>query len=78
MVRHDVCRPDISLVTRARAMFAIDWLRRAVPVERETSVLSNVEHAVVAAKARADAIAARHRGEEPDSSRSRAWPSGVL
>jgi hypothetical protein len=50
-------------------MFAIDWLRRGVPVERETSVLTDLEGAVVAARARADAITARHGGEEPDSFR---------
>jgi hypothetical protein len=60
---------DASLWTRAWTMFAIDWLRRGVPVERETSIVVSVEDAVAAARARADAIAARHSGEEPDSFR---------
>jgi len=50
-------------------MFAIDWLRQGVPVERETSVLTNVADVVAAARAKADAVAARHRGKEPDSFR---------
>jgi hypothetical protein len=50
-------------------MFAIDWLRRGVPVERETSVATNVEDAIAAARTRADAVAARHRDREPDSFR---------
>src|SRR5271163_4541568 len=55
---------DASLWTRAWAMFAIDWLRRGIPVERETSIVTSVAEAVAAARARADAIA-----EEPDSFR---------
>jgi hypothetical protein len=50
-------------------MFAIDWLRRGVPVERETSVATNVEDAIAAARTRADAVAARLPNREPDSFR---------
>ena len=50
-------------------MFAIDWLRGGIPVERETSVLANAEDAIAAARARADVVATRHPGQEPDSFR---------
>jgi hypothetical protein len=50
-------------------LFAIDWLRRGIPVERETSVLANAEDAIAAARARADVVAKRHPGQEPDSFR---------
>jgi hypothetical protein len=50
-------------------LFAIDWLRRGIPVERETSVLPNAEDAIAAARARADVVATRHPGQEPDSFR---------
>jgi hypothetical protein len=51
------------------ALFAIDWLRGGIPVERETSVLANAEDAIAAARARADVVATRHPGQEPDSFR---------
>jgi hypothetical protein len=51
------------------ALFAIDWLRRGIPVERETSVLANTEDAIAAARARADVVTTRHPGQEPDSFR---------
>jgi hypothetical protein len=50
-------------------LFAIDWLRRGIPVERETSVLANAEDAIAAAKSRAHEVAMRHPGQEPDSFR---------
>jgi hypothetical protein len=50
-------------------MFAIDWVRRGVPIERETSVSANVEDAIAAARTRADAVAARLPNREPDSFR---------
>jgi hypothetical protein len=50
------------------ALFAIDWLGGGIPVERETSVLANAED-VAAARARADVVAARHAGQEPDDFR---------
>jgi hypothetical protein len=50
-------------------LFAIDWLRRGIPVERETSVLANAQDAIAAARARADVVATRHPGQEPDSFR---------
>jgi hypothetical protein len=51
------------------ALFAIDWLRGGIPVERETSVLANAEDAIAAAKLRVCEVAARHPGQEPDSFR---------
>jgi hypothetical protein len=50
-------------------MFAVEWLRQGVTVERETSALANVADAVAAARARADVVVARHPREEPDSFR---------
>jgi hypothetical protein len=49
-------------------MFEIDWLRNGVPVDWETSVLSESE-AVAAAKSRAIDVAKRHPLREPDSFR---------
>jgi hypothetical protein len=51
------------------ALFAIDWLRGGIPVERETSVLANAEDAIAAAKSRAFEVAGRHPGREPESFR---------
>jgi hypothetical protein len=50
-------------------MFAIDWLRRGVPVERETSVLTSEIQVIAEAKARAANVVSRHPGREPDSFR---------
>jgi hypothetical protein len=50
-------------------MFAVDWLRRGITVERETSVLTSVADVVATVRAKADAVAARHRGKEPDGFR---------
>jgi hypothetical protein len=54
---------------RRYPVFAIDWLREGFPVERETLVLAKIEDAVAAARSRAAAVRARHRGREPDSFR---------
>jgi hypothetical protein len=50
-------------------MFAIDWLKRGILVERETSVLRSAAEAVAAAKLRAHDVARRHPGQEPDTFR---------
>jgi hypothetical protein len=50
-------------------MFAIDWLRGGVPVERETSVLTSETQVIAEAKARAANVLRRHPGREPDSIR---------
>jgi hypothetical protein len=49
-------------------MFGIDWLRNGVPIDRESSVLSEAE-AVAAAKRRALDVVKRHPFREPDSFR---------
>jgi hypothetical protein len=51
------------------ALFAIDWLRRGIPVERETCVLTSKDEAIAAAKSRAHDVARRYPGREPDSFR---------
>jgi len=50
-------------------VFAIDWLRLGVRIKRETSVLTNAENAIAAARKNADVTVARHHGREPDSFR---------
>jgi hypothetical protein len=50
-------------------LFAIDWLKRGILVERETSVLSSAAEAIAAAKLRAYDVARRHPGQEPDTFR---------
>ena len=50
-------------------MFAIDWLKRGILVERETSVSPSAAEAIAAAKLRAHDVARRHPGEEPDTFR---------
>jgi hypothetical protein len=50
-------------------MFAVEWLRQGVAVERETSALANLADAVATTRARADMVAARHPSEEPDGFR---------
>jgi hypothetical protein len=52
-------------------MFGIDWLRRGVPVDRETSILTSEAEVIAGAKLRAKEIAKRHPGREPDSFRLR-------
>jgi hypothetical protein len=50
-------------------MFAVEWLKEGVTVETETSALADLADAVATTRARANAIAARHPSEEPDSFR---------
>jgi hypothetical protein len=50
-------------------MSAIDWLKKGILVERETSVLPSAAEAVSAAKLRAHDVARRHPGQEPDTFR---------
>jgi hypothetical protein len=50
-------------------MFAVEWLRQGVPVERETSALGDLADAVLTTRARADLVAARHPLDEPDGFR---------
>ena len=51
------------------AVFSIDWLRGAIPVEKEISVLATKDEAIAAAKTRAPDVAKRHSGREPESFR---------
>ena len=51
------------------ALFAIDWLKKGILVERETSILPSAAEAVAAAKMRARDVARRHPGQEPDTFR---------
>ena len=47
-------------------MFAVEWLKQGVTVERETSALANLADAVATARARAEAVVARHaEGDDP-------------
>jgi ATP dependent DNA ligase domain len=48
-------------------LFAIDWLKKGIFVERETSVSPSAAEAVAAAKLRAHDVARRHPGQEPDT-----------
>jgi len=50
-------------------VFSIDWLRRAVPVEREICVLATKHEAIAAAKNRAPDVVKRHSGREPNGFR---------
>jgi hypothetical protein len=50
-------------------MFSIDWLKGAIPVEKEICVLSTKDEAIAAAKTRAHDVAKRHSGREPDGFR---------
>jgi hypothetical protein len=50
-------------------MFAIDWLRRGVPVLREMSIEPTVENAMAAAQARAAMIRIQLQDREPDTFR---------
>jgi hypothetical protein len=44
------------------ALFSIDWLRGAIPVEKEICVLATKDEAITAAKSRAPDVAKRHSG----------------
>jgi hypothetical protein len=50
-------------------LFAIDWLSRGILVERETSVLTDVDAVIALTTTRAPDVALRHPGREPDSFR---------
>jgi hypothetical protein len=50
-------------------MFAIEWLRRGSPVDKEISVLSNESEVIASAKSRARDVVKRLPGREPDSFR---------
>jgi hypothetical protein len=58
-------------------LFAIDWLKRGILVERETSVLQSAAEATADAKLRARDVAPRHPGQEPDTFRVMD-PTGVF
>jgi hypothetical protein len=51
------------------ALFAIDWLKKGILIERETSILPSAAEAVAAAKMRSRDVAWRHPGQEPDTFR---------
>jgi hypothetical protein len=50
-------------------MFAIEWLRQGVLVDRETSALADLSDAVATTRARVDLVTARHPLAEPDGFR---------
>ena len=50
-------------------MFAIDWLKKGILIEPETSILPSAAEAVAAAKMRARDVARRHPGQEADTFR---------
>jgi hypothetical protein len=50
-------------------VFSIDWLRGAIPVEKEICVVATKDEAIAAAKNRAPDVAKRHSGREPDGFR---------
>ena len=47
-------------------MFGIEWLRKGVPVDKETSASTSEADAVDRARGRAIEVARRHPGQEPD------------
>jgi hypothetical protein len=55
--------------TEETTVFAIDWLRKGILVEKEISVLTSAAEAIAAAKLRAHDLARRHPGQEPDTFR---------
>jgi hypothetical protein len=67
--RHHTHSAKPGLLTRSKPLFAIDWLSRGVPVERETSVLTDFDAVVALTRSRAPDVAMRHPGREPDSFR---------
>jgi hypothetical protein len=50
-------------------MFGIEWLRRGVPVEKETSVLTDEAKVIASTAARAEEVARRHPDRELDGFR---------
>jgi hypothetical protein len=59
-------------------LFSIDWLKGAIPVEKEICVLATKDEAIADAKARAPDVAKRHSGREPDSFRLTAADGKIL
>jgi hypothetical protein len=59
-------------------MFSVEWQRRGVTIERETSALVNLAEAVDSARWRADAVVARHPLDAPDTFRLIDPPSGAV
>jgi hypothetical protein len=55
-----------QLLAEEPALFSIDWLKGAIPVEKEICVLATKDEAIAAAKTRAADVAKRHSGREPD------------
>ena len=64
-----VGRRSDGLHPREPTLFLIDWLKGAIPVEKEICVLATKDEAIAAAKTRAPDVAKRHSGREPDSFR---------
>jgi hypothetical protein len=56
-------------VAQENELFAIDWLKKGILIERETSTLPSAAEAVADAKMRARDVARRHPGQEPDTFR---------
>ena len=54
---------------REAALFSIDWLKGAIPIEKEICVLATKGEAIAAAKTRVPDVANRHSGREPDGFR---------
>ncbi len=50
-------------------MFAVEWLRQGVTIEKEAFALASLANAVTAARFRSDVVAARHPLQKPDSFR---------
>jgi hypothetical protein len=67
--RHTQSSKIEGLPTRSKPLFAIDWLSRGILVERETSVLTDVDAVVALTRSRAPEVTMRHPGREPDSFR---------
>jgi hypothetical protein len=62
-------RPGASPAAGSRPLFAIDWMRRGAPIERETSILTDIDAVIALARSKAPEVAMRHPGREPDSFR---------
>jgi hypothetical protein len=58
-----------AIARRGVAVFSIDWLKGAIPVEKEICVSATKNEAIAAAKTRAPDVAKRHSGREPDGFR---------
>jgi|HubBroStandDraft_6_1064221.scaffolds.fasta_scaffold1847770_1 hypothetical protein len=59
-------------------MFSVEWLKRGITVEQETSALGNLADAAMTTRARAELVVARHRLDEPDGFRLLDTPGTVL